>query len=331
MDANLVVLLGLAALVALVGARGVVTVGQASVRMIERLGRFHRKAESGLHFIIPFIESSRKIITLSEDQLTESAVIDLREQVIDFPPQAVITKDNVRMQVNTVIYYQITDPFKAMYEIANLPDAILKLTITTLRNVMGNMDLEESLVSRERINSELRETLDLATDKWGVRVNRVELKDIAPPDDVTKAMEKQIKADREKRARVLEAEGFKEASIREAEGKKQAAILEAEGHRNSLILEADGEAQARLKKAEAEAQAIATEFKGIHEGNPTPDLVAIRYLDTLKQMSKDPAAKIYMPYEISSFVSNLGMIKEVFTDQTPSKSGPDRETSSSTD
>jgi regulator of protease activity HflC (stomatin/prohibitin superfamily) len=297
----------------------VVIVDQASVRMIERLGRFNRKADSGLHLVIPFVERTRKTVSLKDGNLRETAIIDLREQVIDFPPQAVITKDNVRMQVNTVIYFQVTDPFKATYEIANLPEAILKLTVTTLRNVMGNMDLEESLISRERINGELRETLDLATDKWGVRVNRVELKDIQPPDDVTNSMEKQIKADREKRARILEAEGFKEAAIREAEGKKQAAILEAEGGRNALILEAEGEAEARLKIAEAEAASIAVEFKGIHEGNPTPDLVAIRYLDALKEMSKDPSAKIYMPYEVSSFVSSLGLVKEAFSDQAAAK------------
>ncbi len=315
MDPMVIILAAVAGLVVLTAFKGVVTVSQASVRMIERLGRFHRKAGSGLHFVIPFIEKPRRVISMRDGVLRENAVIDLRELVIDFPPQSVITKDNVRMQVNTVIYYQVTDPFKATYEIANLPEAILKLTVTTMRNVMGNMDLEESLISRERINAELRETLDAATDKWGVRVNRVELKDIAPPDDVTNAMEKQIKADRERRARVLEAEGFKEAAIREAEGRKQASILEAEGKRNSLILEAEGEAEARIKIAESEAQAIAREFKGIHEGNPTPDLIAIRYLDALKEMSKDPSAKIYMPYEVSSFVSSLGLVKEAFSDQ----------------
>lgn len=326
MDPMVIILGAVAVLVVVTASRGVITVNQASVRMIERLGRFHRKADSGLHFVIPFIEKPRKVINMRDGTLKENAVIDLREQVIDFPPQAVITKDNVRMQVNTVIYYQITDPFKATYEIANLPEAILKLTVTTMRNVMGNMDLEESLISRERINAELRETLDLATDKWGVRVNRVELKDIAPPDDVTQSMEKQIKADREKRARILEAEGFKEASIREAEGKKQAAILEAEGVRNAVVLEAEGEAEARLKKAEAEAQAIAKEFKGIHEGNPTQDLIAIRYLEALQQMSKDPSAKIYMPYEVSSFVSSLGLVKEAFTDQDKSPQNHQDET-----
>lgn len=315
MDPMVIILGAVAVLVVVTAFKGVITVNQASVRMIERLGRFHRKADSGLHFVIPFIEKTRKVIMMSDGSLRQSPVVDLREQVIDFPPQSVITKDNVRMQVNTVIYYQITDPFKSTYEIANLPEAILKLTVTTIRNVMGSMDLEESLISRERINAELRETLDEATDKWGVRVNRVELKDIEPPDDVTQSMEKQIKADREKRARILEAEGFREASIREAEGKKQAAILEAEGVRNAVVLEAEGEAEARLKRAEAEAQAIAKEFKGIHEGNPDQNLIAIRYLDALQQMSKDPSAKIYMPYEVSSFVSSLGMVKEVFADQ----------------
>jgi len=313
------VLLGLGVLVVLIGAKGVIKVEQASVRVVERLGRFHRVADSGLHFIIPFIESIRKITALAGNNLRLSNVIDLREQVIDFPPQAVITRDNVRMEVNTVIYYQITDAFKATYEIANLPEAILKLTVTTLRNVMGSMSLEESLTSRERINAELRETLDAATDKWGVRVNRVELKDIQPPPDVTDAMEKQIKAEREKRARILEAEGFKEAAIREAEGKKQAAILDAEGYKNALILQAEGEAQARLRKAQAEAQATAAEFQGIHEGNPTPDLLAIRYLETLKAMSKDPSAKIYMPYEVSSFISSLGVIKEMFSEPAAKK------------
>lgn len=313
------VLLGLGVLVVLIGAKGVVKVEQASVRVVERLGRFHRVADSGLHFIIPFIESIRKITALADNNLRMSNVIDLREQVIDFPPQAVITRDNVRMEVNTVIYYQITDAFKATYEIANLPEAILKLTVTTLRNVMGSMSLEESLTSRERINAELRETLDAATDKWGVRVNRVELKDIQPPPDVTDAMEKQIKAEREKRARILEAEGFKEAAIREAEGKKQAAILDAEGYKNALILQAEGEAQARLRKAQAEAQAIAAEFQGIHEGKPTSDLLAIRYLETLQAMSKDPSAKIYMPYEVSAFIGSLGVIKEMFSESAAKK------------
>ncbi len=313
MDPILIVLLALGALVVLVGARGVVKVEQASVRVVERLGRFHRVAESGLHFVIPFIERMRKSVSLMDEGNFEmNAVVDLREKVIDFPPQSVITKDNVRMEVNTVIYYQVTDAVKATYEIANLPDAILKLTVTTLRNIMGNLDLEESLTSRERINTELRQILDAATDKWGVRVSRVELKDINPPPDVTEAMEKQIKADREKRARILEAEGMKEASIREAEGKKQAAILDAEGHKNAVILEAEGDAEARLRVAKAEAEAITAEFQGIHAGDPSPDLIAIRYLQALQQMAKDPAAKVYMPYEISSFISSLGLVKDVF-------------------
>jgi len=183
--------------------------------------------------------------------------------------------------------------------------------------------LEESLTSRERINTELRQILDAATDKWGVRVSRVELKDINPPPDVTDAMEKQIKADREKRARILEAEGMKEASIREAEGKKQAAILDAEGHKNAVILEAEGDAEARLRVAKAEAEAITAEFQGIHAGDPSPDLIAIRYLQALQQMAKDPAAKVYMPYEISSFISSLGLVKDVFSGEKEGETSRD--------
>jgi len=227
--------------------------------------------------------------------------IDLREQVLDFDPQPVITKDNVTMQIDTVVYYQITDPAKAMYEINNLVLAIEKLTITTLRNVIGDLTLDETLVSRARINSDMQQILDEATDKWGVKVNRVELKNINPPEEIQEAMAKQMKAERTKRATILEAEGLKRAAILKAEGQQQAAINIAKGEKEAKILRAEGE-----------AMAIKQVYDAIHKGKPTQDLITIKYLQTLSEMAKGDSNKVFIPYEASGVLSSLGMIKEIF-------------------
>ncbi len=241
--------------------------------------------------------------------------IDLRETVYDFPKQNVITKDNVVTEINAILYFQIIDPVKAIYEIANLPDAIEKLTQTTLRNVIGEMDLDQTLTSRDTINSKLRAVLDEATHKWGVKVNRVELQDINPPHDIRDAMEKQMRAERDKRAKILEAEGTKAQLSLEAEGHKVAEINQAEGEKQAQILRAEGEAQARLKVAEAEAEAIKkiTQAISTTKSDPVNYMVAIRYIDTLKDMVSGKDNKtIYIPYEATGVLSSIGGIKELF-------------------
>ena len=247
-------------------------------------------------------------------RFTEITNIDLRETVYDFPRQSVITKDNVVTEINAILYFQIVDPMRAMYEIQNLPDAIEKLTQTSLRNIIGEMDLDETLTSRDTINSKLRAILDEATNKWGVKVNRVELQDIDPPREIRDAMEKQMRAERDKRAQILNAEGQKEATIRESEGRMQQAINHAEGERQAQVLHAKAEAEAKLLTAEAEAEAIrkiaaAVEGSG---ANPSQYLIAVRYLETLKEMTSGQNNKtVYLPYEASGILSSLGGIKEL--------------------
>ena len=247
-------------------------------------------------------------------RFTEITNIDLRETVYDFPRQSVITKDNVVTEINAILYFQIVDPMRAMYEIQNLPDAIEKLTQTSLRNIIGEMDLDETLTSRDTINNKLRIILDEATNKWGVKVNRVELQDINPPRDIRDAMEKQMRAERDKRAQILNAEGQKEATIRESEGRMQQTINHAEGERQAQVLHAKAEAEAKLLTAEAEAQAIrkiamAVEGSG---ANPAQYLIAVRYLETLKEMTSGKDTKtVYLPYEASGVLSSLGGIKEL--------------------
>ncbi len=277
--------------------KGIYIVNQAHVMIIERLGKFQKVAESGIHFMWPFVDNIRPFRSI-RGYVTK---IDLREQVLDFDPQPVITKDNVTMQIDTVVYYQITDPAKAMYEINNLVLAIEKLTITTLRNVIGDLTLDETLVSRARINSDMQQILDEATDKWGVKVNRVELKNINPPEEIQEAMAKQMKAERTKRATILEAEGLKKAAILKAEGEQQAAINIAKGEKEAKILIAEGE-----------ALAIKQVYDAIHKGNPTKDLITIKYLQTLTEMAKGDSNKVFVPYEASGVISSLGMIKELF-------------------
>ena len=294
-----------------IGKKGIKIVKQANVLIIERLGKFNRAAQSGVNFIWPFIDRVRPMISAG----ITNTFLDLRERVIDFEPQPVITKDNVTMSVDTVVYYQITDPQRAMYEIVDLGFAIQQLTITTLRNVMGELALDETLVSRETVNNKLQSVLDEATDKWGVKINRVELKNIEPPEEIQDAMAKQMKAERERRATVTEAEGLKAAAILKAEGERNATIAEAEGTKKAAILSAEGEAEAILKVQRAEAEAIKLVYSAIHEGKPTNDLIAIKYMDALKEMARGDANKVFLPYEATGLLASIAGIKEILTER----------------
>ena len=313
------VFLGIALLV--VAAKTVKIVPQSSVLLIERLGRFHRIAQSGLNIIVPFFEAPRGVYwTNVRPGLTS---IDLREQFIDLPPQPVITRDNVTINVDSVVYWQITDPIKALYEINDLVGGIVQLTITGMRSVMGEMDLDHTLSSRDQINPKLRLILDEATDKWGVKVTRVDVKNINPPEDVRITMEKQMTAERNRRALILQAEGDKQAAITRAEGEKQAAITRSEGEKESAILQAEGAAQARLRASSAEAQAIAQIAQTI--GDPTQTaqyLITARYIESLRDMTRTQNSKvIFMPMETSSMLSSVGALKEVFAETGEKSSG----------
>lgn len=303
--------------------KGVIIVQQAEVVIIERLGKFEKILQSGLNFIFPILDSPRgmnwRVTQKGLDGSTytyikERTRIDLREAVYDFPRQNVITKDNVSISINAIIYFQIIDPKSATYEIQNLSDAIEKLTQTTLRNLVGQLDLQETLVSRDKINQELRAILDDATNKWGVKVNRVELQDITPPIDIQQAMDKQMKAERDKRAAILEAEGQKQAAILKAEGDKLSQINRAEGDKQSAILRAEGDAQARVINATAEGNAIKIVVDSIDDkGKPDQYLIAMKYLDTLKSITAGENNKIvYMPYEATGILSSVDGIKEMF-------------------
>jgi regulator of protease activity HflC (stomatin/prohibitin superfamily) len=304
--------IGIALLI--VAAKAIKIVPQSSVLLIERLGRFHRIASSGLNIIYPFFDSPRAVYWSSVRPGLTS--IDLREQFIDLPPQPVITRDNVTINVDSVVYWQITDPAKAVYEVADLVGGIVQLTITGMRAVMGEMDLDHTLSSRDQINNKLRIILDEATDKWGVKVTRVDVKNINPPEDVRITMEKQMTAERNRRALILQAEGDRQAAITRAEGEKQAAITRSEGLKESAILEAEGSAQARLRAAAAEAQAIAQISQAI--GNPeltTQYLITARYIESLRDMTKTQNSKvIFMPMETSTMLSSIGAIKEIFAE-----------------
>ena len=289
-------------------------VPQSSVLLIERLGRFHRIAASGLNIIVPFFESPRAVYWSNIRPGT--TFIDLREQYIDMPPAPVITRDNVTINVDSVVYWQVTDPTKAVYEVADLIGAIVQLTITGMRAVMGEMDLDHTLSSRDQINAKLRIILDEATDKWGVKVTRVDVKNINPPEDVRITMEKQMTAERNRRALILQAEGDKQAAITRAEGEKQAAITRAEGEKESAILQADGAAQERLKAASADAQAIAQIGQSVGSAERTTQyLITSRYIESLRDMTRSPNSKvIFMPTETSAMLSSIGAIKEVFSE-----------------
>ncbi len=275
-------------------------VPQKQVKLIERLGKFHKKAEAGLNVILPFVDSVRD-------------TIDLREQITQIEPQPVITRDNVTMEVDAVIYYVVADPVRATYEVQNLKWGIEQLTLSGLRNVIGALDLDHTLTSRDTINTQLRAALDAATQQWGVKVMRVELKNIDPPQEIKLTMEKQMTAERARRATVTQAEGEKSAAILRAEGQKQSQIVSAEGQRESAILAADGQAQARLRVATAEAQAIEVVAKAIGSaGNPTQYLIAQRYLESLTQIAGGAQKIVFLPFEAAGVMGSIGSMKELF-------------------
>jgi regulator of protease activity HflC (stomatin/prohibitin superfamily) len=283
----LIIVLIVAVIVLAVFARTVRIVPQARARVVERLGRYHRTLTPGLALVVPFIDRLRPLI-------------DLREQVVSFPPQPVITEDNLVVNIDSVIYFQVTDAKAASYEIQNYIQAIEQLTVTTLRNVIGGMALEKTLTSRDEINNQLRGVLDEATGKWGIRVNRVELKAIDPPASIKDTMEKQMRADREKRAAILQAEGQKQAAILTAEGEKQAAVLRAQGQREATILEAEGQ-----------AKAIGTVFEAIHAGNPDPQLLAYQYVQALPQIAQGASNKVWIiPAEFQRALGQIGRTED---------------------
>ena len=313
----------LIALAILFISKGVIIVQQAEVVVIERLGKFDRVLESGFNFIIPILEAPRAIDWKTRKRgfdgtsyayIEKKTRIDLREAVYDFPRQNVITKDNVSISINALLYFQIMDPKSAVYEIQNLPEAIEKLTQTNLRNLVGQLDLDESLVSRDKINHELRAILDEATNKWGVKVNRVELQDIIPPNDIQTAMEKQMKAERDRRAAILEAEGLKKSAVLKAEGEKEAAINRAEGDKQANILRAEGVAQARILEADGEKEAIQRIINALADkGQPDKYLIAMKYLETMKAITSGKDNKVvYMPYEATGILSSVDGIKQMF-------------------
>ena len=292
----------------------IVIIPQSETRIIERLGKYFATLEPGINIIIPFIDSAKSIVTIERGRYVYSSAIDLREQVYDFDKQNVITKDNIQMQINALLYFQIVDPFKAVYEINNLPNAIEKLTQTTLRNIIGEMELDQTLTSRDVINTKLRGVLDDATNKWGIKVNRVELQDIIPPSSVLQAMEKQMQAERDKRATILTSEGNKQAQILQSEGEKQAKINKAEAAKQQAILIAEGEAEARIRKAEAEAAAIDKITAAVGQStNPANYLLAKNYIPMLSDVSSgDKTKTVFLPFEASNLMGSIGGIKELF-------------------
>lgn len=307
--AAVIVLAVVAIVLLIVAASGIRIVRPYQRGIIEMLGRYRSTADPGLTLIIPFFQTMR--------------IVDMREQVVDVPPQEVITSDNVVVSVDAVVYYEPSDPQRLVYNVANFLLAVTKLAQTNLRNLIGDLELDAALTSRDKINLELRQILDDATDKWGVRVARVEIQRIDPPPDVMAAMHEQMKAERNRRAVVTQASGQREAAIAEAEGAQQAAILEAEGVKQRQILEAQGEADAIKAVADAEAyrqrivaegQAAATRavYEAIHEGDPTPDLIAIKYLEALQQIADGQATKIFLPADTAGIMSSIGAIGELF-------------------
>ena len=295
-------LITLLVIIVIIAIKSIKVVRQSEVYIIERLGKFHKIADAGLTIIIPFFDHVR-------------SVVSLKQQTMDVPPQGVITRDNVTITIDTVVFYQITDPAKAVYEIQSLKKGIEYLAITTLRDIIGKMDLDETFSSRDGINSKLRVILDEATDRWGCKIDRVEIKDITPPADVRDAMEKQMNAERNKRALILEAEAQKQSAVTIAEGKKAAAILEAEADRESRIRRAAGEAQAIKAVAEAKAEEIAKVYQAIKSANPDDKLVQLKSLEALEEVAKGEANKIFIPFEATSALSSLGAAKEIFTDK----------------
>ena len=288
-------------LIAIIAFKSIKVVRQSEVYIIERLGKFHKVADAGLTIIIPFVDTVR-------------SVVSLKQQTMDVPPQGVITKDNVTIQIDTVVFYRITEPSKAVYEIQSLKKGIEYLAITTIRDIIGKMDLDQTFSSRDNINEQLRTVLDEATDNWGCKIDRVEIKDITPPADIRDAMEKEMNAERNKRALVLQAEGERQSAITLAEGRKQAAILDAEADRESKIKRAAGEAAAIKEVADAKAKEIQLVYDAIKNASPDEKLVQLKSLETLNEVAKGSANKIFIPFEATSTLSSLGALKDVVTD-----------------
>jgi regulator of protease activity HflC (stomatin/prohibitin superfamily) len=287
--------LGIAAIIYVF--RAIRIVRQYEKGLVQTFGQYSRTVDAGLVLLFPPFQDVR--------------LVDMREQVMDVPPQDVITKDNASVTVDAVIYFQVTDPAKVVYNVANFALAAIKLAQTNLRNIIGELELDQTLTSRERINTTLRQVLDEATDKWGVKVVRVEIQKIEPPQDITNSMSKQMKAEREKRANILEAEGFKQAAILKAEGAKEAVVLAADGEKQSTILRAEGQAEAMKRVADAEKYKVEVVYQAIHNGNPTKDLIAIKYLQALEKMSEGPATKILLPLEISGLAGAVTAAAEL--------------------
>ena len=302
----MVFLIILLVIIAVIAFKSIKVVNQSEVYIIERLGKYYKTAEAGLTLILPFIDRV-------------SSVVLLKELTMDIPPQGVITKDNVTINIDTVVFYQITDPEKSVYEIANLKKGIEYLAITTIRDIFGKMDVDETFGSRDNINFQLRSILDEATDKWGCKINRVEIKDINPPADIRDAMEKQMNAERNKRALILEAEAQKQSDITVAQGKKEAAILEAEAESEAKIRRAAGEAKAIKEVAEAKAKEIAMVYAAMKDAAPDDKLVQLKSLEALKEVANGEANKIFIPFEATSALSSLGAIKEVMKDEKEDK------------
>ena len=303
MDLFFYFLIAIAIVAVIIVKMALVIIPQSETKIIERLGRYHATLKPGINLIIPFIDKAKNVVVLKYGRYVYSNNIDLREQVYDFPKQNVITKDNIQMEINALLYFQIMDPFKATYEINNLPNAIEKLTQTTLRNIIGELELDETLTSRDTINTKLRAVLDDATDKWGVKVNRVELQDITPPSSVLNAMEKQMQAERNKRAQILTSEGEKAAEILASEGEKTATINRAEAAKQQAILTAEGEAQAIALITEAVCKS----------SNPANYLLAQKYIQMLEQLAQgDKTKTVYLPYEATNLMGSIGGIKDLF-------------------
>ena len=295
-------LIALLVIILIIAFKSIKIVKQAEVYVIERLGKFYKVADAGLTIIVPFFDHVR-------------SVVSLKQQTMDVPPQGVITKDNVTITIDTVVFYQITDPAKAVYEIQSLKKGIEYLAITTIRDIIGKMDLDETFSSRDGINSQLRTILDDATDRWGCKIDRVEIKDITPPADIRDAMEKQMNAERNKRALILESEAQRQSAVTIAEGKKQAAILEAEADKGARITRAAGEAQAIKEVAEAKAKEIQMVYDAIKKSDPDEKLVQLKSLEALEKVADGEANKVFIPFEATSALSSLGAIKEVVKDE----------------
>ena len=300
------VLLVLLVIIVVIAFNSIKVVRQSEVYIIERLGKFHKVADAGLTIIIPFIDRVR-------------SVVSLKQQTMDVPPQNVITKDNVTITIDTVVFYKVTDPAKAVYEIQSLKKGIEYLAITTIRDIVGKMDLDSTFSSRDMINEQLRAILDEATDSWGCKIDRVEIKDITPPADIRDSMEKQMNAERTKRAQILQAEGERQSAITLAQGKKEAVILEAEAEKESKIRRADGEAQAIRKVAEARADEVHMVYEAMMKAKPNDTLVQLKSLEALKDIANGEANKVFIPFEATSTLSSLGAIKEVLKDEKDNK------------